>query len=73
MHVLEQPLVLHLVLQYAGPDQWLFLGGVNKAWAALYNVVYKRTACRQRGVRMRSINGSTTSFAAAAVSLARAL
>jgi hypothetical protein len=32
MHVLEQPLVLDSVLQYAGPDQWLFLGAVSKAW-----------------------------------------
>jgi hypothetical protein len=31
MHVLEQQLVLDLVLQYAGPNQWLFLGAVSKA------------------------------------------
>jgi hypothetical protein len=77
MHVLEQPLVLDLVLQYAGPDQWLFLGGVGKAWAALYSisniVLHKRPACRQRGVSMPSIIGKATSFAEARTSLARVL
>jgi hypothetical protein len=74
MHVLEQPLVLNLILQYAGPDQWLFLGGVSKAWAAPYNiVVHKRSARRQRGVPLALTSDKATSFAEAATSLARVL
>jgi hypothetical protein len=74
MHVLEQPLVLSLVLQYAGPDQWLFLGAVSKAWAALHTtVLHQRAACRQRDPNAAPCNAKATSFAAAAASLARVL
>eukprot|EP00953_Heterococcus_sp_UTEX-ZZ885_P042323 21513-Heterococcus_DN1.PRE.2 len=74
MHVLEQPLVLDLVLQYAGPDQWLFLGAVSKAWAALYtSVPQKRPARRQRDLPLSVLHAKVTSFGEAASSLARAL
>jgi hypothetical protein len=74
MHVLEQPLVLDLVLQYAGPDQWLFLGAVSKAWAALYtSVPHTRPARRQRALPSSVVHANTTSFVEAASSLARAL
>jgi hypothetical protein len=74
MHVLEQPLVLDLVLQYAGPDQWLFLGGVSRAWAALYtSVVHQHPARRQRTLRALVCNVKATSFVEAASSLPRAL
>jgi hypothetical protein len=74
MHVLEQPLVLNLILQYAGPNQWLFLGGVSKAWAALYNsVVHKRPARRQRGVPLAYTSDKATGLAEAAASITRAL
>jgi hypothetical protein len=70
MHVLEQPLVLDLVLQYAGPDQWLFLGGVSRAWAALYTtVLHQHPARRQRALRARPCNVKATSFVEAASSL----
>jgi hypothetical protein len=36
LRVLEDYVVLDMILQFAGPDQWLFLGTVSKAWAALY-------------------------------------
>jgi hypothetical protein len=72
MHLLEQPLVLDLVLQYAGPDQWLILGGVSKAWTALYaSVTHPRLAPTQRGAPLSAVHTKTTSCAAAA--LARAL
>jgi hypothetical protein len=74
MHVLEQPLVLDLVLQYAGPDQWLFLGAVSKTWAVLHSsVMHQHVARRQRALRALTSNAKTTSFAAAAASLARVL
>jgi hypothetical protein len=74
MHVLEQPLVLDLVLQYAGPDQWLFLGAVSKAWAALYtSVPHKHPARRQRDLPTSVLHVKATSFGEAASSLARAL
>jgi hypothetical protein len=73
-HVLEQPLVLELVLQYAGPDQWLFLGAVSKAWAALYtSVLHQRPARRQRALRAPPCDAKSTSYAAAAASPARVL
>jgi hypothetical protein len=74
MHVLEQPLVLDLVLQYAGPDQWLFLGAVSKAWAALHtSVMSPRLARKQRGLPLSVVHTKITSFAEAVSSLARAL
>jgi hypothetical protein len=73
LHVLEQPLVLNLILQYAGPNQRLFLGSVSKAWAALYSVVHRRPACRQRGLRRTSVHGKATNLAEVATSLGRVL
>jgi hypothetical protein len=35
LRALEHPNVIGLVLEYAGPHQWLFFGGVCKAWAAV--------------------------------------
>jgi hypothetical protein len=37
LRVLEQPLVLDVIFDFAGFDQWLFFGGVSKAWAAMYH------------------------------------
>jgi hypothetical protein len=69
MHVLEQPLVLNLVLQYAGPDQWLFLGAISKAWAAMHEAAAQEPPNRRRlAVRLQR---KTTSFAAASESLRR--
>jgi hypothetical protein len=73
LHVLEQPLVLNPILQSAGPNQWLFLGSVSKAWVALYNAVHRRPACRQRGLRRTLVRGKTTNLAEAATSLTRVL
>jgi hypothetical protein len=73
MLVLEQPLVFGFVMQYAEPDQWLFFGLVSKAWAALYNVVqHEQSACRQRSTIASAAGTKSTSYAAAAASLARA-
>jgi hypothetical protein len=75
MHVLEQPLVLKLILQYAGPDQWLFLGAISKAWAAMHeSAMHERPNTYRTGRRaaMR-IHGKTTSFAAASASVERVL
>jgi hypothetical protein len=71
MHALEQPLVLELVLQYAGPDQWLFLGAISKTWAAMHEAV-PHEQHRRRRAAMRE-HGKTTSFAAASASMNRAL
>jgi hypothetical protein len=74
MHVLEQPLVLDLVLQYAGSHQWLFLGAVSKAWAALYSsMIHPCLAREQQGLPSSLIQTKTTSFAKAAAALPRAL
>jgi uncharacterized membrane protein YgcG len=75
MHVLEQPLVLDLVLQYAGPDQWLFLGAVSKAWAAMHtSVMHPRLARKQRLTLVASlVHTRATSFGEAASLLLRAL
>jgi hypothetical protein len=43
LHALEQPLVFALLLQYAGRDQWLFLGAVSRAWALLYSLMRAKT------------------------------
>eukprot|EP00953_Heterococcus_sp_UTEX-ZZ885_P017338 9699-Heterococcus_DN1.PRE.3 len=73
MLVLEQPLVFGFVMQCAEPDQWLFFGLVSKAWAALYSVVqHEQLACRQRSTIASAAGTKTTSYAAAAASLARA-
>jgi hypothetical protein len=72
--VLEQPLVLELVLQYAGPDQWLFLGAVSRAWAALHaSVVHSCPVRKQHRLGTALAHVKSTSFAAAAASLARVL
>jgi hypothetical protein len=74
MLVLEQPLVFGFVLQYAEPDQWLFFGLVSKAWTALYSVVqHEHSTCRQRSTIASAAGTKTTSYAAAAASLDRAL
>jgi hypothetical protein len=75
MHVLQRPIVIDLVLQYAGPDQWLFLGAVSKAWAALHTSVEQPSLARKPGLTLEAsvVHNKTTSFAEAASSLARAL
>jgi hypothetical protein len=75
MHVLEQPLVIDLVLRYAGPDQWLFLDAVSKAWAALHTSVKQPSlACKQSlTLEASRVHLKTTSFMEATSSLARAL
>jgi hypothetical protein len=74
MHVLEQPLVIDLVLQYAGPDQWLFLGAVSKAWAAVHiSAKQLRLARKKRLLEASLVHAKTTSFFEATCSLARAL
>jgi hypothetical protein len=68
-------LISELVLQYAGPDQWLFLGVVNKIWAAFYSVVVHEPACRSRREAITAVvrKLKVTSFSEAAASLARVL
>jgi hypothetical protein len=73
MHVLEQPVVLSVVLQYAGPKQWLFLGGVSKAWAAMLEAAVHERLSRSREQSGVQRAGKATSFTAAAASLDRAL
>jgi hypothetical protein len=71
MHVLEQPLVLKLVLQYAGPDRWLFLGAISKTWAAMHEAaVPERPTRRQSDMR---VHGRATSYAPVAFLLERVL
>jgi hypothetical protein len=71
MYALEQPLILSLVLEYAGPLQWLFLGAVNKTWAATHQaVVHERLVVRPQAMRQHS---TATSYTDAAASLSRVL
>jgi hypothetical protein len=64
--------VITLMMDYAGPDQWLFLGGVCKAWAAVL-APPRQTRRSARAPAARALRTTTTSFAAAAASLRRAL
>jgi hypothetical protein len=76
MYALEQPLVLERILQYAGPDQWLFLGAINKAWAEMHeSAMHERPSIIRTSRRavMRVYQGKTTSFAAASASVGRVL
>eukprot|EP00953_Heterococcus_sp_UTEX-ZZ885_P026047 14112-Heterococcus_DN1.PRE.2 len=75
MHVLQQPIVIDLVLQYAGPDQWLFLGAVSKAWAALHTSVALPRLARKPSLTLEAsvVHSRTTSFNEATCSLARAM
>jgi hypothetical protein len=79
LHALEIPVVLNRILQYAGPNQWLFLAGVNRVWSAVYETLcvvhaksYQRGAQGSQAcytVPVRRIKA--TSFAEAASSLPR--
>jgi hypothetical protein len=71
LKALEHPNVIALLMEYAGLHQWLFLGRVCKAWAAL--LAPPGPSRRSRGPTARTLQRSNTSFAAAATSLQRTL
>jgi hypothetical protein len=72
LRALERPDVLDVILQYAGPEQWLFLGGVSKAWAAMHHGGSEMLSNSQPEPA-QSLRRKVTSYRAAAASLRRAL
>eukprot|EP00953_Heterococcus_sp_UTEX-ZZ885_P023400 12866-Heterococcus_DN1.PRE.1 len=72
LRVLEQPMLLNVIFDYVGPKQWLFLGAVSKAWAAMYQL----SSAKHDDIQPESAQSlcrKVTSYRAAAVSLRRAL
>jgi hypothetical protein len=73
LRVLERPDVLDVIFQYAGPKQWLFLGGVSKAWAAMHHDGFETMRSAAQPEPTQSLRRKVTSYKAATASLRRAL
>jgi hypothetical protein len=72
LRVLEQPVLLNLVFEFADTKEWLFLGAVSKAWAAMYQL----SSANHDDIQpepARAMCRKVTSYRAAAASLRRAL
>jgi hypothetical protein len=72
LRVLEQPMLLNVIFDYVEPKQWLFLGAVSKAWAAMYQL----SSANHDDIQpepAKSLCRKVTSYRAATVSLRRAL
>jgi hypothetical protein len=69
MSALLSPDVLHIVFQFADLSQWLFLGGVCKAWAAA--VLHQPQGRNHSDASAAAAQAKTTRFSAVAESASR--